>query len=56
MNSRKMKTWVRPLALESQVESTIGISTKLKMHEHIEKINFINIVFVSISINRDYLY
>ena len=26
---------------------------KLKMHEHIEKINFIKIVFVSISINRD---
>ena len=56
MNSRKMKTWVRPLAHESQVESTCGISTKLKMHENIEKINFIKIVFVSISINRDYLY
>ena len=33
--------------------STIGISTRLKMHENIEKINFIKTVFVSISINRD---
>ena len=29
------------------VGSTIGISTKLKMHENIEKINFIKTVFVS---------
>ena len=48
---------IDPLALESShwhlSPNPQLISWKLKMHENIEKINFIKIVFVSISINRD---
>ena len=37
-------------------DSTNGISSKLKMHENIEKTRFYKIVLVTISINRDYIY
>ena len=48
-----LSTGTRVPNLNLYGDSTNGISSKLKMHENIEKTRFYKIVLVTISINRD---
>ena len=53
MRGSKLPTGTRVPNLNLYGDSTNGISSKLKMHENIEKTRFYKIVLVTISINRD---